>query len=94
MAIPAPREVDALMRRVPPGRVVTINELRSAVARQHGAAIGCPLTTGIFSWLAAHAAAEAAAAGETSRQQNCRILRCVADEQPRFVILNEVKDPS
>ena len=61
--IPAPREVDALMRRVPAGRVVTINELREALATKHGATIACPITTGIFAWIAAHAAEEAERAG-------------------------------
>ena len=40
------------------GRLTTINELRGAVAQKHRAAAGCPITTGIFSWMAAHAAAE------------------------------------
>jgi alkylated DNA nucleotide flippase Atl1 len=63
MVIPAPREVDALMKHVPRGKVTTINELRGALARKHGVNVGCPITTGIFAWIAAHAAAEAAAAG-------------------------------
>ncbi len=75
LAIPAPREVDALMRRVPSGRVVTINELRAAVARRHQAAAGCPITTGIFSWIAAHAAAEAEASGETDITPYWRTLK-------------------
>lgn len=63
MVIPAPIEVDALMKRVPRGRVTTINELRAALARKHRVDIGCPITTGIFAWIAAHAAEEAAAEG-------------------------------
>jgi hypothetical protein len=63
MVIPAPREVDALMQKVPRGKLTTINELRAALARQHGVDIGCPITTGIFAWIAAHAAEEAAAQG-------------------------------
>ena len=63
MVIPAPREVDALMKRVPRGKLTTINELRGALARKHGVNVGCPITTGIFAWIAAHAAEEAAAAG-------------------------------
>ena len=63
VAIASPMEVDTLMRRVPKGKVATINQLRAAIARQHGATIGCPITTGIFAWIAAHAAEEAAAAG-------------------------------
>ena len=64
--IPAPREVDALMKQVPRGRVVTINELRAALARKHPADFACPITTGIFSWIAAHAAAEDEAEGKKS----------------------------
>ena len=63
MVIPTPREVDALMKRVPRGRLITINEIRAALARKHKADFGCPITTGIFAWIAAHAAAEDAAAG-------------------------------
>lgn len=63
MVIPAPREVDALMQKVPRGKLTTINELRAALARKHQADFGCPITTGIFAWIAAHAAEEAAAEG-------------------------------
>ena len=63
LVVPAPREVDELMKQVPRGRLTTINELRAALARKHGADVGCPITTGIFAWIAAHAAAEAAAQG-------------------------------
>jgi hypothetical protein len=64
VVIPAPLEVDALMKRVPRGKLVTINEIRAALARKHRATIGCPITTGIFAWIAANAAAEAVAAGQ------------------------------
>ncbi|MEO8350286.1 MAG: hypothetical protein ABI680_01060 [Chthoniobacteraceae bacterium] len=61
--IPAPREVDELMRRVPKGKLTTIDDLRKALARKHSATMGCLITTGIFAWIAAHAAAEAEAEG-------------------------------
>jgi hypothetical protein len=38
--IPAPREVDELMRKVPRGKLTTINDVRAALARRHGASIG------------------------------------------------------
>jgi len=63
MVIPAPLEVDAMMKKVPRGRLTTINEIRSALARKHRVDVGCPITTGIFAWIAAHAAEEAVAAG-------------------------------
>ncbi len=64
VVIPAPREVDELMRRVPEGKVITINEIRAALAKKHGATIGCPITTGIFAWIAANAAEEQRQKGE------------------------------
>jgi alkylated DNA nucleotide flippase Atl1 len=63
MVIPAPMEVDAIMRKVPRGKVITMNEIRSLLARKHGATIACPITTGIFAWIAAHAAEEGRKAG-------------------------------
>ena len=63
MVIPAPMEVDEVMKEVPRGKLTTINELRAALARKHRVDIGCPVTTGIFAWIAAHAAEEDAAAG-------------------------------
>jgi alkylated DNA nucleotide flippase Atl1 len=58
VVIPAPMEVNEIMRRVPEGKLITINEIRVALAKKHGATIGCPMTTGIFAWVAANAAEE------------------------------------
>ncbi len=84
LAIPAPREVDALMRKVPVGRVTTINELRTAVAKKHRAAAGCPFTTGIFSWIAAHAAEEGRAAGEKDTTPYWRTLKKDGELNPKY----------
>ncbi len=64
VVIPAPREVDELMKSVPEGKLTTINEIRAALARKHKATIGCPITTGIFAWVAANAAEESRQKGE------------------------------
>lgn len=64
VVIPAPIEVDEVMKTVPKGKLITINEIRQRPARKHRATIGCPITTGIFAWIAAHAAEEAVAAGK------------------------------
>src|ERR1700730_16421980 len=83
VAIPAPREVDAIMKRVPAGKLITINEIRALVARKHGATIGCPITTGIFAWIAAHAAEEAAADGETKTTPFWRTLKSGGELNPK-----------
>lgn len=56
--IPAPIEVDEIMHKVPKEKLITINEIRQVLARKHNADFGCPITTGIFSWIAANAADE------------------------------------
>src|SRR6202522_478107 len=56
VVVPAPREVDAIMKSVPSGKLITIQEIRAIVAERHGATIGCPLTVGIFAWMVAYAA--------------------------------------
>ena len=84
MVIPAPREVDALMRQVPKGRLVTINELRAALAKKHKVNIACPITTGIFSWIAAHASAEAEAEGTKRITPYWRTLKTGGEVNPKY----------
>jgi alkylated DNA nucleotide flippase Atl1 len=75
VVIPAPMEVNELMRRVPEGKLTTINEIRAALAKRHGATIGCPITTGIFAWVAANAAEEQRQKGEKEITPYWRTLK-------------------
>ena len=84
MVIPAPIEVDSLMQQVPKGRVVTLNELRLALAAKHHATFACPMTTGIFSWIAAHAANEAAAEGARKVTPYWRTLKTGGELNPKY----------
>jgi hypothetical protein len=84
MVIPAPREVDALMKQVRKGRLVTINELRATLAKKHNADFACPITTGIFSWIAAHAAAEAEAGGAKRITPYWRTLKTGGEVNPKY----------
>jgi hypothetical protein len=84
MLIPAPREVDALMRRVPPGKLTTIDELRTKLAAKHKATVTCPITTGIFAWIAAHAADEASSAGESEITPYWRTLKTKGELNPKY----------
>jgi len=82
--VPAPCEVDALMRRVPRGKVTTVNELRAALATKHGATIACPITTGIFAWIAAHAAYETERAGDGEITPYWRTLKVGGELNPKY----------
>ena len=82
--IPAPMDVDELMRRVPKGKLTTIDEMRKVLARRHGTNIACPITTGIFSWIAAHAAAEAEAQGQKRVTPYWRTLKTGGELNPKY----------
>jgi hypothetical protein len=84
MVIPAPLEVEALMKQVPKGKLATINELRAALAMKHKATFACPITTGIFSWIAAHAADEAAAEGAKKITPYWRTLKTGGELNPKY----------
>jgi len=58
VAIPAPMEVNEIMKKVPKGKLISINQIRQVIAKRHKATIGCPKTCGIFAWIAANAAEE------------------------------------
>jgi len=75
VVIPAPIEVDKIMKKVPKGKLITINQIRTILAKKHGATIGCPITTGIFASIAAHAAAEAVSEGKKNITPYWRTLK-------------------
>ncbi|MBM4402370.1 MAG: hypothetical protein FJ044_03945 [Candidatus Cloacimonetes bacterium] len=70
IVIPAPTEVDEVMRQVPKGKVITMTEIRDAMARKHKATIGCPSTCGIFANIAARAAEQERAEGKRYLVEN------------------------
>ena len=82
--VPAPIEVDHLMRQVKRGRVITSHELRSALATYHETDLACPLTTGIFGWIAAHAAEEAEEQGERRPTPWWRTLKAGGELNPKY----------
>lgn len=84
LVVPAPREVDAIMRTVPAGSVITVSEIRERLAVAHHTDVACPLTTGIFAWMAAHAADEAASEGEAEITPYWRTLKKGGELNPKF----------
>ncbi len=75
VVIPKPIEVDEIMRKVPKGKLITINQIRTILAKRHGATISCPICTGIFASIAAHAAEESATGGKKNTTPFWRTLK-------------------
>lgn len=84
MVIPAPQEVDEVMRRVPRCKVITINEIRAALAEKHGVTVACPITTGIFASIAARAAGEDEAEGRRRFTPYWRTLKGSGELNPKY----------
>jgi alkylated DNA nucleotide flippase Atl1 len=84
VVIPAPKEVDEIMAQVPEGKLITINQIRAILAQKHGATIGCPITTGIFAWIAANAAEEAVAEGKRETTPYWRTLKAGGVINPKY----------
>jgi hypothetical protein len=61
--LPSPLEVDALMKKVPKGKLATTDSLRNTLASKYHTDYACPMVTGMFTWIASHAAQEQADAG-------------------------------
>ncbi len=82
--IPAPVEVYEIMGRVPRGKVITIAEIRRALAEKHGVKTACPLTTGIFVWISANASEELQQMGKTDTIPWWRTLKTGGELNPKF----------
>lgn len=84
IVIPAPYEVDELMRQVRRGKLTTINHIREAVATRHGATIGCPIVVGILARTAAGAAGEDLADGKKRITPYWRTLKAKGELNPKY----------
>ncbi len=77
-------EVDAIMRDVPKGKLITIYEICAMLAKKHHVKFCCSLTTGIFITIAAHAAEEAKQNGEKTITPYWRTIKALGVLNPKF----------
>lgn len=84
MVIPRPLDVDALIRRVPKGKLVTVLQLRQELAKHSKVDVACPLCTGIFVRIAAEAADEERRAGKKVVTPFWRVIGGEGRLNPKF----------
>lgn len=84
IVLPAPGEVDGLMRKVPKGKVTTINQIRECLAKRHKATVACPIVTGIHARIAAGAAGENEAAGKKRVTPYWRTLKVRGEVNAKY----------
>ncbi len=75
MIVPRPRDVEALMKTPRKGKLITMGQIRTKLAKAAKVDLCCPLTTGIFARLAAEAAEDDAAAGKSRITPYWRTVR-------------------
>ncbi|HJX69997.1 MAG TPA: hypothetical protein VJ441_02770 [Dehalococcoidia bacterium] len=75
LLIPKPLDVDALIRQVEKGRLITVTQIREKLARDFNADVTCPLTTGIFIRTAAEVAEEDLSRGEKQITPYWRVIK-------------------
>ena len=84
MLIPTPKLIDAMIRMVPKGKLVTVSELRRKLARDFRTDVTCPLTTGIFVRIAAEAAEEDRANGKKRIAPYWRVIKDDGSMNPKL----------
>jgi hypothetical protein len=70
-----PLEVDAIMKNVPKGKLITIYEICSQLSKKHNVKFCCSLTTGIFINIVANAVEELKEKGEKNITPYWRTLK-------------------
>ena len=84
MLVPSPIQVDALMKKVRKGKVMTIAQMRKKLPKENDATSTCPLCSGIFAWVAAHAAQEAEDEGRKRITPWWRTVKAKGELNPKY----------
>ncbi len=84
LLIPKPLDVDALMRKVQRGKLITVNQIRERLARDYSTDSACPLCTGIFLRIAAEAAEEDLDKGVTGIAPYWRVIKTDGSLNEKF----------
>lgn len=84
IVIPAPLDVDACMRRVRKGKLITIDQIREFIAKHHKAVTTCPMVTGIHASISARAADESEQEGKKRITPYWRTLRVGGELNPKY----------
>ena len=84
MFIATPKMVNDLILTIPKGMLVTQETIREYLAHKHHARTTCPLTTGIFCWIAAWANEEMAAEAGHVEVPWWRVIKSDGYLNPKF----------
>ncbi len=84
MVVPSPGEVEEIIRTVRRGKLITMAQIARQLQQTHRVDLACPMTTGIFAWIIAHAAQEAQAEGAKRVPPWWRVLKTGGQLNPKY----------
>jgi len=84
MLIPKPLDIDALIQRIPKGKLATVLQIRDKLAKDAKANCCCPLTTGIFLRIVAEVAEEDLRNGKKYVTPYWRVVKAGGSLNERF----------
>ncbi len=102
MLLTTPKDIDAFIRTVPPGRSLSMKQLRAGLAELRGADIACPVVTGIHLRTVAEVVNLKLAAGQSPAkltpvwrviEPNAPITKKLEGGVEQFMALREAENP-
>ncbi|MCK4406005.1 MAG: MGMT family protein [Hadesarchaea archaeon] len=84
MLVPKPLDVDALIRKIRKGKLVTVTQIRERLAKNFYADLTCPMTTGIFIRIAAETAEEDSSRGKKRITPYWRVIKADGSLNEKF----------
>jgi hypothetical protein len=84
MLIPKPLDIDALIKRIPKGKLATVIQIRDKLAKDAKVNCCCPLTTGIFLRIVAEVAEDDLRKGKKDVTPYWRVVRADGSLNERF----------
>ncbi|MCX6009689.1 MAG: MGMT family protein [Chloroflexi bacterium] len=84
MLIPKPLDINALINKIPKGKLVTVTQIREKLAKDAHANCSCPMTTGIFLRIVAEVAEEDLRSGKREVTSYWRVLKSDGSLNEKF----------
>ncbi|MBN2191215.1 MAG: MGMT family protein [Polyangiaceae bacterium] len=91
LLIPTVQEIEAHMRDVSRGRLTTMGQISETLRARYEVDLCCPMTTGIFAWIVAHAADEQERGGRKRVVPWWRTVKTGGELNPRYPGQGEVQ---
>jgi len=82
--VPTPLDTDAVIRKVPKGKLISVNQIRAILAKKFKADSTCPMTVGIFLRIISEFAEEQRQEGKKRITPYWRVVKVDGSLNPKF----------